>query len=162
MSGWIGDARVGQSMEATTRHTMDSLRVLHERSASSTTRTRTWTDLNVSSDHAPRVSPQAVAGAFRQARMEAIVQDGMPQGAYEFQFTLSDREAPRLRGVPARPAPAVHRREIPAGGVDGAARRTQRRGKKFATQRLRNDVMKHVNDIAEKYLNPRARRRTPR
>src|SRR5258708_12298002 len=24
--------------------------------------------------------------------------------------------------------------------------------KKFATQRLRNDVMKHVNDIAEKYL----------
>ena len=24
--------------------------------------------------------------------------------------------------------------------------------RKFATQRLRNDVMKHVNDIAEKYL----------
>src|SRR5229473_108496 len=28
-------------------------------------------------------------GAFGQARMEAIVQDGMPKGSYEFQFTLS-------------------------------------------------------------------------
>ena len=33
-------------------------------------------------------------GAFGQARMEAIVQDGLPKGAYEFQDTLSNRRRP--------------------------------------------------------------------
>ena len=67
-------------------------------------------------------------GAFGQARMEAIVQDGMPKGSYEFQYTLSTGQAAGLRGVPARPAPALHRRQISAGGDDRAARRPQRRG----------------------------------
>ena len=33
-------------------------------------------------------------GAFGQGRMEAIVADGLPQGAYEFQFTLSNNSRP--------------------------------------------------------------------
>jgi len=33
-------------------------------------------------------------GAFGQARMEAIVQDGLTKGAYEFQYTLSNRTRP--------------------------------------------------------------------
>ena len=33
-------------------------------------------------------------GAFGQARMEAIVQDGMPKGSYEFQYTLSTGKRP--------------------------------------------------------------------
>ena len=33
-------------------------------------------------------------GAFGQARMEAIVQDGLPKGAYEFQYTLSNGKRP--------------------------------------------------------------------
>ena len=33
-------------------------------------------------------------GAFGQARMEAIVQDGLPKGTYAFQHTLSNRTRP--------------------------------------------------------------------
>ena len=33
-------------------------------------------------------------GAFGQGRMEAIVRDGLPAGAYDFQFTLSNRARP--------------------------------------------------------------------
>src|SRR5208283_2483940 len=33
-------------------------------------------------------------GAFGQARMEAIVRDGLPAGAFDFQFTLSNRARP--------------------------------------------------------------------
>jgi DNA recombination protein RmuC len=43
-------------------------------------------------------------GAFGQGRMEAIVRDGLPVGAYDFQFTLSNRARPdcvvRLPGDP--------------------------------------------------------------
>ncbi len=33
-------------------------------------------------------------GAFGQGRMEAIIADALPQGAYEFQFTLSNNSRP--------------------------------------------------------------------
>ena len=33
-------------------------------------------------------------GAFGQGRMEVIIQDGLPKGCYEFQFTLSNRSRP--------------------------------------------------------------------
>ena len=60
-------------------------------------------------------------GAFGQARMEAIVQDGMPKGVLRIPVHALDRQAAGLRGVPARPAAALHRREISAGGDDRAA-----------------------------------------
>src|SRR5204862_3707241 len=33
-------------------------------------------------------------GAFGQGRLELIIQDGLPKGCYEFQFTLSNRSRP--------------------------------------------------------------------
>ena len=121
--------RVGQSMEATTRNTMDSLRMLHERLGIIDNAHKNLTDLTsqVTTLRDVLANKQS-RGAFGQARMEAIVQDGMPKGSYEFQYTLSTRQAAGLRGVPARPAPALHRREISAGSDDRAARRAQRRG----------------------------------
>ena len=122
--------RVGQSMEATTRHTMDSLRVLHERLGIIDNAHKNLTDLTsqVTTLRDVLANKQS-RGAFGQARMEAIVQDGMPQGLLRIPVHALDRQAAGLRGVPARPAPALHRREISAGGDDRAARRAQRRGK---------------------------------
>jgi DNA recombination protein RmuC len=101
--------RVGQSMEQTTRHTMDSLRVLHERLGIIDNAHKNLTDLTsqVTTLRDVLANKQS-RGAFGQARMEAIVQDGMPKGSYEFQFTLSTG----LCGVSARPAAALHRRQI--------------------------------------------------
>jgi len=87
--------RVGQSMEQTTRNTMDSLRVLHERLGIIDSAHKNLTDLTsqVTTLRDVLANKQS-RGAFGQARMEAIVQDGMPQGSYEFQFTLSTGKRP--------------------------------------------------------------------
>src|SRR5258707_11070926 len=87
--------RVGQSMEQTTRNTMDSLRVLHERLGIIDNAHKNLTDLTsqVTTLRDVLANKQS-RGAFGQARMEAIVQDGMPQGAYEFQHTLSTGKRP--------------------------------------------------------------------
>src|SRR5438874_8920742 len=87
--------RVGQSMEQTTRYTMDSLRVLHERLGIIDNAHKNLTDLTsqVTTLRDVLANKQS-RGAFGQARMEAIVQDGMPKGSYEFQFTLLTGKRP--------------------------------------------------------------------
>ncbi|HVK80014.1 MAG TPA: DNA recombination protein RmuC, partial [Verrucomicrobiae bacterium] len=83
--------KVGQSMEQTTRSTMDSLRVLHERLGIIDNAHKNLTDLTsqVTTLRDVLANKQS-RGAFGQARMEAIVQDGMPKGSYAFQHTLSN------------------------------------------------------------------------
>src|SRR5947209_11758704 len=87
--------RVGQSMEQTTRNTQDSLRVLHERLGIIDNAHKNLTDLTsqVTTLRDVLANKQS-RGAFGQARMEAIVQDGMPKGSYEFQYTLSSGKRP--------------------------------------------------------------------
>ena len=114
--------RVGQSMEQTTRSTMDSLRVLHERLGIIDNAHKNLTDLTsqVTTLRDVLANKQS-RGAFGQARMEAIVQDGMPKGAYEFQFTLSSGKRPDCVVFLPDAAAALHRREISARGGDRAA-----------------------------------------
>ena len=55
--------------------------------------------------------------------MEAIVRDGLPAGAYEFQSTLSNSTRPDcLIRMPGDSRALVDRRQIPAGGVHRARR----------------------------------------
>ncbi len=116
--------RVGQSMEATTRNTMDSLRALHERLGIIDNAHKNLTELTsqVTTLRDVLANKQS-RGAFGQARMEAIVQDGMPKGSLRIPVHALDRQAAGLRGVPARQAPALHRRKVSAGSDDRAARR---------------------------------------
>jgi DNA recombination protein RmuC len=94
-------------------------------------------------------------GAFGQARMEAIVRDGLPAGAYDFQFTLTNRARPdcvirlpgdsRLLAVDAK---------FPLEGFSALRAARGDEGRKAAQTRVRADVIKHVKDIAERYLLP--------
>jgi DNA recombination protein RmuC len=94
-------------------------------------------------------------GAFGQGRMEAIVRDGLPAGAYEFQFTLSNRARPdcvirlpgdaRLLAVDAK---------FPLEGFTALRAARDDEARKTALARVRADVGKHVKDIAERYLLP--------
>ena len=145
--------RVGQSMEATTRHTMDSLRVLHERLGIIDNAHKNLTDLTsqVTTLRDVLANKQS-RGAFGQARMEAIVQDGMPQGSYEFQHTLSTGKRPDCVVFLPDQRPLCIDAKFPLEAMTALHDARSDEEKKFATQRLRNDVMKHVSDIAEKYL----------
>ena len=94
-------------------------------------------------------------GAFGQGRMEAIVRDGLPSGAYEFQFTLSNKARPdcviRLPGDP-RLLAVDAKFPLEAFTAFKRARAATRRARRAA--RVRADVGKHVKDIAERYLLP--------
>ena len=107
--------RLGKSMQTTTKHTAENLQKLNERLAVIDHAQKNITELasQVTSLQSVLTNKQS-RGAFGQGRMEAIVQDGLPKGAYEFQFTLSNRKRPGLLRLPARPAAAGDRREIPA------------------------------------------------
>ena len=94
-------------------------------------------------------------GAFGQGRMEAIVRDGLPAGAYDFQFTLSNRARPdcviRLPGD-TRLLAVDAKFPLEAFSALGAARDDEAR--KARSARVRADIGKHVKDIAERYLMP--------
>jgi DNA recombination protein RmuC len=94
-------------------------------------------------------------GAFGQGRMEAIVADGLPAGAYEFQATLSNKSRPdcviRLPGD-SRLLAVDAKFPLEAFTLFNDAHDEEAR--KSAASRVRADVGKHVKDIAERYLIP--------
>src|SRR6516164_9501718 len=145
--------RVGQSMEQSTRNTMDSLRVLHERLGIIDNAHKNLTDLTsqVTTLRDVLANKQS-RGAFGQARMEAIVQDGMPQGSYEFQYTLSTGKRPDCVVFLPDQRPLCIDAKFPLEAMTALHDARTDEERKFAAQRLRNDVMKHVSDIADKYL----------
>jgi DNA recombination protein RmuC len=145
--------RVGQSMEQTTRNTMDSLRVLHERLGIIDNAHKNLTDLTsqVTTLRDVLANKQS-RGAFGQARMEAIVQDGMPKDSYAFQHTLSTGKRPDCVVFLPDQRPLCIDAKFPLEAMTALHDARSDEERKFAAQRLRTDVMKHVNDIAEKYL----------
>jgi DNA recombination protein RmuC len=145
--------RVGQSMEQTTRNTMDSLRVLHERLGIIDHAHKNLTDLTTQVTTLRDVLANKQArGAFGQARMEAIVQDGLPKGSFEFQFTLSTGKRPDCVVFLPDQRPLCIDAKFPLEAMTALHDARTDEARKFAAQRLRADVLKHVNDIAEKYL----------
>jgi DNA recombination protein RmuC len=145
--------RVGQSMEQSTRNTMDSLRVLHERLGIIDHAHKNLTDLTTQVTTLRDVLANKQArGAFGQARMEAIVQDGLPKGCFEFQFTLSNGKRPDCVVFLPDQRPLCIDAKFPLEAMTALHDARSDEERKFATQRLRIDVLKHVSDIAEKYL----------
>ncbi len=94
-------------------------------------------------------------GAFGQGRMEAIIQDGLPKGAYEFQFTLKNGKRPDCVVLLPDQRPLVIDAKFPLEAITAFRddRKTEDE-RKLPRSACGQDVMKHVNDIAEKYLIP--------
>ncbi|MBR0698134.1 DNA recombination protein RmuC [Bradyrhizobium lablabi] len=145
--------RVGQSMEQSTRNTMDSLRVLHERLGIIDHAHKNLTDLTTQVTTLRDVlANKQSRGAFGQARMEAIVQDGLPKGSYEFQHTLTTGKRPDCVVFLPDQRPLCIDAKFPLEAMTALHDARSDEERKFASQRLRSDVLKHVGDIAEKYL----------
>ncbi len=81
--------------ENSTKNTTDHLQQLHARLAVIDNAQKNITDLASTVTSLQKVfDNKQRRGAFGQGRMEAIIADGLPQGAYEFQFTLSNNSRP--------------------------------------------------------------------
>ena len=101
------------------------------------------------------LSNKQARGAFGEIQLQDLVQAALPPSAYELQATLGNgRRADCLIKLPNPPGAIVVDAKFPlesyralVGAPDDAAREAARRA--FAA-----DVLKHVRDIAERYIVP--------
>ena len=146
---------LGTSVQTATKHTTENLQKLNERLAVIDHAQKGLTDLTSQVTSLRDVlSNKQTRGAFGQGRMESIIQDGLPKGAYEFQYTLKNGKRPDCVVLLPDQRPLVIDAKFPLEAVTAFRDGKTEDERKFAAQRVRQDVMKHVNDIAEKYLCP--------
>ncbi|MBN9217998.1 MAG: DNA recombination protein RmuC [Mesorhizobium sp.] len=146
--------RIGQTMTEQTKSTHESLARLQERLAVIDT-----AQGNIQSLAGQVVQLQAILsnkqtrGAFGQSRMEAIVADGLPHGAYEFQATLSNGSRPDclIRMPNSAPSLAIDAK-FPLEAWNAIRASDGPDLQRGAAQAFRRDIEVHIRDIAEKYL----------
>ena len=147
---------VGSDLNETARKTNESISKLHERLAVIDTAQKNLTDLSTNMVSLQEILANKQArGAFGQMRMESIIMDGLPKGAYSFQPTLSNGKRPDcLLHMPNTRAGVVIDAKFPLEGFE--AFRTSRRDeeRKEAARRVRVDVARHVEAMAERYFLP--------
>lgn len=146
--------RLGATITEQTKSTHDNLRTLQERLA-----VIDAAQNNIQSLAKDVVGLQAILsnkqtrGAFGQSRMETIVADGLPMGAYEFQKTLSNGSRPDcVIRMPNNSPPLVVDAKFPLEAWNAVRDTENPDHKKLASQQFRRDMEVHIRDISEKYL----------
>lgn len=147
---------VGANLDETTRKTTENLSKLHERLAVIDTAQRNITELSTRVVSLQDIlANKQQRGAFGQLRMETIVQDGLPTGAFTFQATLSNGKRPDcLVHLPGSPAGIVIDAKFPLEGFEALRTAHEEAIRREALKRVRVDIGKHIDDIAAKYALP--------
>lgn len=146
--------RLGQNLTETTKSTHENLKALAERLAVIDTAQSNITKLSSQVVELQNVlANKQTRGAFGQARMETIVKDGLPQGAYGFQETLSNGTRPDCLIFMPNGAPSlVVDAKFPLEAWNAARHGKSQEEIRLAHGQFRRDVEKHVKDIAERYF----------
>ena len=148
--------RIGQSMTETTRHTHENLTKLNERLAVIDTAQKNITALSSEVVELQKIlANKQTRGAFGQARMEAIVQDGLPMGSYEFQATLRNGNRPDCLIFLPNGAPGlVIDAKFPLEAWNAIRVAETPETVRVAEGQFRRDMQKHIQDIADRYFLP--------
>lgn len=148
--------RVAATIGEQTRSTHENLRRLQERLA-----VIDAAQTNIQTLAKDVVGLQAILsnkqtrGAFGQARMETIIADGLPMGAYAFQPTLSNGSRPDCTvRMPNGSPPLVIDAKFPLEAWNAIRSAASPEHGKIAAQQFRRDLELHIRDISEKYLIP--------
>jgi DNA recombination protein RmuC len=149
-------ARLGDNLSEAGRRTSETLSTLNERLALIDEANRSLSDLSteVGSLHGVLANKQA-RGAFGQMRMETIIRDALPAGAYEFQPTLTNGKRPDcVIRLPNAHAALVIDSKFPLEGFEALRVAVSAEDTKLASAAIREAVGRHVASIADKYLIP--------
>jgi DNA recombination protein RmuC len=146
--------KVGQAIEATSKKNEDSLGKLNERLA-----VIDRAQANITSLSKDVVGLQSILankqtrGAFGQGRMETIVGDGLPIGAFAFQYTLSNNSRPDcVIFMPNNAPPLVIDAKFPLESWQRLSTAQNENEQRVAALRFRQDMHVHIRAIADKYL----------
>jgi DNA recombination protein RmuC len=145
--------KLGQSLTDNTRRTHDDLTRLAERLAVIDTAQKNITSLSSQVVELQKVlSNKQTRGAFGEARMQAIIQDGLPSGGYRFQASLSNGNRPDCLIIFPNDAPSlVVDAKFPLEAWNAIRAAETPEATKQAETAFRRDTMKHVQDIAARY-----------
>jgi DNA recombination protein RmuC len=148
--------RLGRGLTDQAERTHASLRQLHERLAVIDAAQANLTQLSSEMVSLKDIlSNKQARGAFGQARMEAIIRDGLHSAAYEFQPTLSNGSRPDCCvKLPETEIRLVIDAKFPLEAFNALKAAKGDPEIKAGEARLRRDVATHVKAIAEKYLLP--------
>jgi DNA recombination protein RmuC len=148
--------RVGQGLENQSRATGDHLAKLNERLAVIDAAQAKLTGLTQEVVGLKDILANKQArGAFGQGRMEAIVKDGLPPSAYEFQYTLKNRTRPDcVIRLPGDDRLLVIDAKFPLEAFSALKAADSDDLRRQAMTRVRNDIGKHVRDICDRYFIP--------
>lgn len=149
-------ARVGQGLEQGARSTADHLAKLGERLAVIDRAQEGLTGLTKEMLGLKEIlANKQTRGAFGQGRMEAIVRDNLSADAFAFQHVLSNRNRPDcVIRLPGDDRLMVVDAKFPLEAFTAFRAAESEAARKEASARLRNDVGKHIRDIAERYFVP--------
>jgi DNA recombination protein RmuC len=149
-------ARVGEGVAASGKSAGEQLAKLNERLAvidAAQTRLTGLTQEVVGLKEI--LANKQARGAFGQGRLEAIVRDALPESAYAFQHTLSNRTRPDcIIRLPGDPRLMVIDAKFPLEAFTALKGANGEVARKEAAARVRSDVGKHIKDIAERYFIP--------
>ncbi|WP_275788035.1 DNA recombination protein RmuC [Pararhizobium gei] len=148
--------RLGTSITEQTRATHENLRRLQERLAViDTAQTNIQSLAKDMAGLQSILSNKQTRGAFGQSRMETIIADGLPMGAYVFQAALSNGSRPdcTVRMPNGQPALVIDAK-FPLEGWNAIRSADTPDMAKQAAQQFRRDMEVHIRDIAGKYLIP--------
>ncbi len=146
---------LGESMKTSTKYTVENLQKLNERLAVIDSAQKNITELatQVSSLQGVLTNKQS-RGAFGQGQLEAIVADVLPKGAYAFQYTLANRSRPDCVIFMPESGPLIIDAKFPLEAMTAWREAASEEERKAAAARIRQDIGKHISDIADKYLVP--------
>ncbi len=145
---------MGQGLEANTQRTVESLSKLNERLAVIDSAQGNLSHLaNEVLALKDILSNKQARGAFGQGRMEAIIRDGLPSSAYEFQLTLRNGKRPDCAlKLPGDERPLIIDAKFPLEGFVALKEAGFDDARGVAERRIRTDLGVHIKDIADKYL----------
>ncbi|WP_077962560.1 DNA recombination protein RmuC [Ensifer adhaerens] len=148
--------RIGASITEQTKATHENLRRLQERLAVIDTAQNNIQALAKDMAGLQAIlSNKQTRGAFGQSRMEAIIADGLPMGAFEFQATLSNGARPDCTiRMPNGQPPLVIDAKFPLEAWNAMRDAPSPERRLQIAQLFRRDMETHVRDIASKYLIP--------
>ena len=101
------------------------------------------------------LSNKQARGSFGEVQLENLVRDALPENAFDFQATLGNgRRVDCLLRLPNPPGPIAIDSKFPLEAYRRLTSAANDAERDAAKRLLENDVKKHIQDIAEKYIIP--------
>lgn len=147
---------VGEGLQKSTAKTTETIQDLRERLAK----------IDVAQQKISHLSEQVVSlqevlsnkqarGAFGEIQLNDLVKSILPPSAYEFQCVLSNQKrADCVLKLPNPPGTIIIDSKFPLESYQALRNASTDREKIEAERFFRNSVLKHIKDIAEKYIIP--------